>query len=125
MRIAQVAPPFESVPPTQYGGTERVVSNTARPSAVRAGHASCAPGARRNKAIRYPRRLNAPETDERQSDRLSESGRQRYQQAHRAPGSTQDDDAPTAGSRSGRARETAGPDQRQRAGEHNGPSPDD
>jgi len=26
MRIAQVAPPFESVPPTRYGGTERVVS---------------------------------------------------------------------------------------------------
>ena len=26
MRIAQVAPPFESVPPGQYGGTERVVS---------------------------------------------------------------------------------------------------
>jgi glycosyltransferase involved in cell wall biosynthesis len=26
MRIAQVAPPFESVPPARYGGTERVVS---------------------------------------------------------------------------------------------------
>jgi glycosyltransferase involved in cell wall biosynthesis len=26
MRIAQVAPPFESVPPAHYGGTERVVS---------------------------------------------------------------------------------------------------
>src|SRR5436853_2271217 len=26
MRIAQVAPPYESVPPTKYGGTERVVS---------------------------------------------------------------------------------------------------
>jgi len=26
MRIAQIAPPFESVPPTRYGGTERVVS---------------------------------------------------------------------------------------------------
>jgi len=26
MRIAQVAPPFESVPPTRYGGTERVIS---------------------------------------------------------------------------------------------------
>jgi glycosyltransferase involved in cell wall biosynthesis len=25
MRIAQIAPPFESVPPTHYGGTERVV----------------------------------------------------------------------------------------------------
>src|SRR5215216_850083 len=26
MRIAQVAPPFESIPPAQYGGTERVVA---------------------------------------------------------------------------------------------------
>ena len=26
MRIAQLAPLFESVPPTKYGGTERVVS---------------------------------------------------------------------------------------------------
>src|SRR5205823_13335701 len=26
MRIAQVAPPFETVPPVGYGGTERVVS---------------------------------------------------------------------------------------------------
>jgi hypothetical protein len=26
MRIAQVAPLYESVPPTAYGGTERVVS---------------------------------------------------------------------------------------------------
>jgi 16S rRNA G966 N2-methylase RsmD len=26
MRIAHVAPPFESVPPADYGGTERVVS---------------------------------------------------------------------------------------------------
>jgi glycosyltransferase involved in cell wall biosynthesis len=26
MRIAQIAPPFESVPPTRYGGTERVVA---------------------------------------------------------------------------------------------------
>jgi glycosyltransferase involved in cell wall biosynthesis len=25
MRIAQIAPPFESVPPTRYGGTERVI----------------------------------------------------------------------------------------------------
>ena len=66
-----------------------------------------------------------PEADERQSDRLSESGGQRYQQAHRAPGSTQDGDAPTAGTRSARARETAEPDQRQRADEHGGPSPDD
>jgi hypothetical protein len=27
MRIAQIAPPNESVPPKLYGGTERVVSN--------------------------------------------------------------------------------------------------
>src|SRR5687767_9508361 len=26
MRIAQVAPPFESIPPEKYGGTERVVA---------------------------------------------------------------------------------------------------
>lgn len=26
MRIAQIAPPFESIPPSRYGGTERVVS---------------------------------------------------------------------------------------------------
>ena len=26
MRIAQIAPPFESVPPERYGGTERVVA---------------------------------------------------------------------------------------------------
>ena len=26
MRIAQIAPPMESVPPAYYGGTERVVS---------------------------------------------------------------------------------------------------
>jgi hypothetical protein len=26
MRIAQVAPPFESVPPAYYGGTERVIA---------------------------------------------------------------------------------------------------
>jgi hypothetical protein len=29
MRIAQVEPPFETVPPTRYGGTERVVSTLA------------------------------------------------------------------------------------------------
>jgi hypothetical protein len=28
MRIAQVAPPFETVPPTKYGGTEFVVATT-------------------------------------------------------------------------------------------------
>jgi glycosyltransferase involved in cell wall biosynthesis len=37
MRIAQVAPPFESVPPTRYGGTERVVS-TLTEELVRRGH---------------------------------------------------------------------------------------
>lgn len=37
MRIAQLAPPFESVPPTRYGGTERVVS-TLTEELVRRGH---------------------------------------------------------------------------------------
>jgi glycosyltransferase involved in cell wall biosynthesis len=37
MRIAQVAPPFETVPPTRYGGTERVVS-TLSEELVRRGH---------------------------------------------------------------------------------------
>jgi glycosyltransferase involved in cell wall biosynthesis len=37
MRIAQIAPPFESVPPTHYGGTERVVSLLTE-ELVRRGH---------------------------------------------------------------------------------------
>ena len=37
MRIAQVAPPFESIPPARYGGTERVVS-TLTEELVRLGH---------------------------------------------------------------------------------------
>ena len=37
MRIAQIAPPFESVPPNGYGGTERVVS-TLTEELVRRGH---------------------------------------------------------------------------------------
>jgi glycosyltransferase involved in cell wall biosynthesis len=37
MRIAQVAPPVERVPPTAYGGTERVVS-TLTEALVRRGH---------------------------------------------------------------------------------------
>ncbi len=37
MRIAQVAPPFESVPPACYGGTERVVA-TLTEELVRRGH---------------------------------------------------------------------------------------
>jgi glycosyltransferase involved in cell wall biosynthesis len=37
MRIAQVAPPFESVPPSGYGGTERVVA-TLTDALVRRGH---------------------------------------------------------------------------------------
>jgi glycosyltransferase involved in cell wall biosynthesis len=37
MRIAQVAPLFESVPPRMYGGTERVVSNLTE-ELVRQGH---------------------------------------------------------------------------------------
>jgi glycosyltransferase involved in cell wall biosynthesis len=38
MRIAQVAPPFESVPPSHYGGTERVVALLTE-ELVRRGHA--------------------------------------------------------------------------------------
>ena len=37
MRIAQVAPPFESIPPARYGGTERVVSLLTE-ELVRRGH---------------------------------------------------------------------------------------
>ncbi len=37
MRIAQIAPPFETVPPVGYGGTERVVSTLAE-ELVRRGH---------------------------------------------------------------------------------------
>ncbi|MBV9577888.1 MAG: glycosyltransferase family 4 protein [Chloroflexi bacterium] len=37
MRIAQVAPPFETVPPTRYGGTERVVA-TLTEALVDRGH---------------------------------------------------------------------------------------
>jgi hypothetical protein len=37
MRIAQVAPPFESVPPARYGGTARVIS-TLTEELVRRGH---------------------------------------------------------------------------------------
>src|ERR1700730_16378647 len=37
LRIAQLAPPFETVPPTGYGGTERVVS-TLTEELVRRGH---------------------------------------------------------------------------------------
>jgi len=37
MRIAQVAPPFETVPPTRYGGTERVVALVTE-ELVRRGH---------------------------------------------------------------------------------------
>src|SRR5687768_7775494 len=37
MRIAQIAPPFESVPPARYGGTERVISLLTE-ELVRRGH---------------------------------------------------------------------------------------
>jgi glycosyltransferase involved in cell wall biosynthesis len=37
MRIAQIAPPFESVPPERYGGTERVIA-TLTDELVRRGH---------------------------------------------------------------------------------------
>ena len=46
MRIAQIAPLWESVPPKRYGGTERVVSYLTE-ELVRQGHAAypsqCAP----------------------------------------------------------------------------------
>lgn len=66
-----------------------------------------------------------PDVDDHEHDRLRESGGHHYQQAHRAPGSTQADDATTAGTRSARARESAEPDEQQRADDHGGPSPDD
>ena len=70
MRIAQVAPLFESVPPRLYGGTERIVSYLTE-ELVRLGHdvtlfasgdfvtsadlASCAPMALRlNRFVRDP-----------------------------------------------------------------------
>src|SRR5437879_10258084 len=37
VRIGQIAPPFETVPPTRYGGTERVVSSLTE-ELVRRGH---------------------------------------------------------------------------------------
>jgi hypothetical protein len=37
MHIAQLAPPFESVPPARYGGTERVVATLTNALANR-GH---------------------------------------------------------------------------------------
>lgn len=66
-----------------------------------------------------------PSRGDRERDRLNESGGQQYHQAHRAPGSTQDGEAATAGTRSALARETSEPDQQQRADDHGGPSPDD
>lgn len=55
LRIAQVAPPFETVPPTRYGGTERVVS-TLTEELVRRGHAVTlfAPGDSRTTARLVP-----------------------------------------------------------------------
>src|SRR5206468_2883751 len=37
MRIAQIAPPLETVPPSRYGGTERVVADLTE-QLVRRGH---------------------------------------------------------------------------------------
>ena len=78
-------------------------------------------------APRADTRLPQPDEtrDEHHDDRLSESGGHRYHQAHRAPGSTQQGKGTTAGTRSAVARETAEPDQRQRADDHGGPSSDD
>ena len=47
-----------------------------------------------------------PEADHHEDDRLHESGGHHYHRAHRAPGSTQEGDAPTAGIRSAQARES-------------------
>jgi hypothetical protein len=72
-------------------------------------------------------RLQEPDEshDDQPHDSLSESGGHRYHRAHRAPGSTHEGEAVTAGTRSAVARETAEPDQQQRADHHGGPSPDD
>ena len=55
MRIAQVAPPFETVPPTRYGGTERVVA-TLTEALVERGHdvTLFAPGDSRTQARLVP-----------------------------------------------------------------------
>jgi glycosyltransferase involved in cell wall biosynthesis len=55
MRIAQVAPPFETVPPTRYGGTERVVA-TLTDALVTRGHdvTLFAPGDSRTSAKLVP-----------------------------------------------------------------------
>jgi glycosyltransferase involved in cell wall biosynthesis len=55
LRIAQVAPPFESVPPAGYGGTERVVSVLTE-ELVRRGHdvTLFAPGDSRTSAHLVP-----------------------------------------------------------------------
>jgi Glycosyltransferase Family 4 len=71
MRIAQVAPLYESVPPQCYGGTERVVSYLTE-ALVRQGHevtlfasgdsvtaadliAPCRPGGSEGPFFRFPR----------------------------------------------------------------------
>ena len=55
MRIAQVAPPFETVPPTRYGGTERVVASLTE-ALVGRGHdvTLFAPGDSRTEARLLP-----------------------------------------------------------------------
>jgi glycosyltransferase involved in cell wall biosynthesis len=55
VRIAQVAPPFETVPPTRYGGTERVVA-TLTDTLVNRGHdvTLFAPGDSRTSARLVP-----------------------------------------------------------------------
>jgi glycosyltransferase involved in cell wall biosynthesis len=55
MRIAQVAPPLESVPPARYGGTERVVA-TLTEELVRRGHdvTLFAPGSSKTSARLVP-----------------------------------------------------------------------
>ena len=59
MRIAQVAPLFESVPPKLYGGTERVVSYLTENSYARATTSRCLPVAIPSPARPWCRAANA------------------------------------------------------------------
>jgi hypothetical protein len=53
LRIAQLAPLYERIPPKLYGGTERVVSCVAEELAARGHDVTCSPSApvRQNRAI--------------------------------------------------------------------------
>ena len=49
MRIAQVAPLYENVPPTGYGGTERVIAGLCDGLVERATTSRCSPPAARRR----------------------------------------------------------------------------